>query len=252
MKILIHGYGRVGKLVAAAIGADDLVQIIDINVKSEAEINGNRVNEGEMSARIEDYGVKFDRPDVIVDFSNHLAIVGLIEYATREGIPLVIGTTGFDQAERNLIVSAAKIIPICLDGNYSRGFWLFEQAVCKVTKGFGRPQIIITETHHIHKSDSPSGSALRLAEAIRSQLGGSDHILNDCNGKELDVSIRSIREGEVIGKHQVDVIGDSEGVSLTHEVKDRRVFALGAVAVARRLIAKPAGLYCAGDFWSED
>ena len=174
--------------------------------------------------------------DVAIDFSTAGAVDEICGLATKERRPLVIGTTGHSSAQREVISSAAKKIPVVLASNFSVGvnvlFWLTDRAAQLLGNSF-TPEII--ETHHVMKKDAPSGTAKTLAEILRAQTG------------RAEVATQSIREGDVVGEHTVIFDGPGERLELAHKARSRETFASGALAAAKWVMKKPPGLYSMQD-----
>jgi 4-hydroxy-tetrahydrodipicolinate reductase len=179
--------------------------------------------------------------DVLIDFSTINALQENIQLAIDRQIPLVIGTTGLDETSMQEIQKAARQIPILCSPNFSLGMAacvFASKLLAKVLKNQFTPHI--QETHHIHKKDKPSGSALALAEAIREGK-------NSC-----DISIHSTRAGEIVGEHTVIFYGDHEKVELSHAALSRDSFAKGALTAAKFIYQKKPGLYSLQDLFYEN
>jgi len=173
--------------------------------------------------------------DVAIDFTLPSATRAHLEAAILANKPLVIGTSGHSEEEKREIESAATKIPILFSPNFSLGIALCLEAVSKFSKALPKASTIkIIETHHIHKKDSPSGTALALACAI---------------GEEKDVPIEAIRSGEVIGEHTVIFECGHERIELKHTAHSRDAFALGALLGAKFLSRQKPGLYSLKDLF---
>lgn len=186
---------------------------------------------------------------VAIDFSSIHAIKKHIEsaYALNKG--LVIGTTGLDNDALAAIEHAAHKIPILYSPNFSLGIALCLEAVKKLANSlFGNCYIDIIETHHIHKKDSPSGTALAMANVI----GKGDIAFNksDPNRKKEQIIIHSIRSGNVIGEHTIIFECGHERIQLTHQAHTRDAFAKGALAAAEFIAKQPPGLYSIKDLFN--
>ena len=169
--------------------------------------------------------------DVIIDFSSSAITLDLIRCARREKKPLVIGTTGLSDETQQMIAEAACDIPIIYSANFSLGVAVFFQAAALLSeKLHPHFQIKIKETHHIHKKDSPSGTALAIAKV-------TGHA----------PSIESFRIADEIGRHQLIFSNSFEKIELTHQALSREVFAQGALFAAKTLVLKPRGLYSLKD-----
>jgi 4-hydroxy-tetrahydrodipicolinate reductase len=176
----------------------------------------------------------------------------VLEEALKHGTRLVIGTTGHSDAERALIYEAAKTIPIVYAPNFSIGvntlFWLTRHAARIL--GNDHFDIEVTEMHHRHKIDAPSGTARRLLEILNEETNTSynDDIVHGRFGLTgarpgKEIGMHTLRGGDVVGDHTVIFAADGERVELTHKASSRLTFASGAVKAAQWLTTQPAGLY---------
>lgn len=187
----------------------------------------------------------------IIDFSFHGFTQELLDKAIELRIPLVIGTTGHTDEEREAIVRTSGTVPIVFASNYSVGvntlFWLTRRATRLLGDGF---DMEVVEMHHRHKIDSPSGTARTLLEILCSE-SGMDPSRDVVHGREGNVGARpskqigmhALRGGDVVGDHTVIFAADGERVELSHKASSRMTFANGAVRAAIWLKNKPAGLY---------
>ena len=169
--------------------------------------------------------------DVAIDFSQANSIDEICRAASQHGKPLVIGTTGHSQQQRKTIEETAHSVPIVLASNFSVGvnvlFWLTQKAAEFLGADFN-PEIV--ETHHTMKKDAPSGTAKTLAEILKAV-------------RNREISVQSIREGDVVGEHTVIFSGPGESLELTHRAANRGIFAGGALRAGKWIISKPPGLY---------
>ena len=145
-----------------------------------------------------------------------------------------------------MVFAAAKKVPLFFSANMSLGVALLISLVKKAASLLPEDDIEIVETHHNHKADAPSGTALMIANAISDTLGGRDIVKGRnglCKREKGEIGISSIRIGSVVGKHEV-MFGDGvETLTITHEAHDKALFAQGAVRAADFIVKKPAGLY---------
>lgn len=171
----------------------------------------------------------FALSDVAIDFSAPEATQRHLEAALDANCPLVIGTTGHQPEEIVAIKKAAEHIPIVLSANFSIGMALtLEMASLLKDSPFSQGNIAIYETHHIHKKDKPSGTALELARTI---------------GTPKEIAIHSTREGETIGEHLLVCETPYERIEIKHTAHSRDVFAQGALCAAKKLALKAPGFY---------
>lgn len=176
--------------------------------------------------------------DVLIDFSLPDALAAVLSAANRHRLPLVCGVSGLDERQMAEIRKTAESVAVVYDRNMSAGIAVLENAVRLAAAALGPEfEVQVHETHHVHKIDAPSGTALKLGEAIADTLGvdpGSIHY-------------ESERRGEVPGDHTVILASGTERLSFHHSVTTRDVFADGALRAARWIAGRPAGLYSMQD-----
>ena len=224
LNILVTGFrGRMGQAVATAVSEDPETRVaagIDLGDSLEEALG---------------------KSDIVIDFTLPSFTYELIEACVDAGKPLVMGTTGHDDAQLAIIERASKSIPIVHAPNFSVGvntlFWLTRRTAEILGEGF---DLEVVEMHHRHKLDSPSGTARRLAEILTEVRNLSYD--KDCrHGRFGDVGARTdheigvhaLRGGDVVGDHTVIYAGNGERVELTHKASSRLTFAKGAVRAAR-------------------
>lgn len=190
--------------------------------------------------------------DVAIDFSHAGAFVDVVRACASAGVPLVSGTTGIGDSDQTALADAARSIPILWEPNMSIGVFVLSALVREATLRLGPSfDVEIVEAHHKNKLDAPSGTALRLAEAVRSarseltpsfgRHGGSSQRL------PTELGMHAVRGGSVVGDHSVGFYGESERLELSHHAETRDVFARGALRAAVWLVGKKPGRYGLGD-----
>jgi len=185
--------------------------------------------------------------DVMIDFSLPLATLGVAESCRERGIPLVVGTTGFDAGQRKLLESWSTQIPILIAPNMSRAVNLLMRLVAEAARSLGKAaDIAIVERHHRTKKDAPSGTALRLAECARHGSVSSQRS-QPPEGAESEISIHALRIADSPGEHTVIFAMLGETLELSHRALNRDGFARGALEAAKFLAGKPPGLYSMED-----
>jgi 4-hydroxy-tetrahydrodipicolinate reductase len=188
----------------------------------------------------------------VIDFTIHSFTTELVNAALKHGTSLVIGTTGHTDEERAAIHAAANTIPIVYASNYSVGvntlFWLTRHAARILTQD--RFDIEVTEMHHKHKIDAPSGTARRLLEILNeeTQTSYQENVAHGRLGnigprKPREIGMHTLRGGDVVGDHTVIFAADGERIELTHKASSRLTFAAGAVRAACWLEDQSVGLY---------
>jgi 4-hydroxy-tetrahydrodipicolinate reductase len=217
--LLIGAAGRMGKTISDLANGDS-----EIDVVGQCDL-GDPIEPAMKNC------------DVAIDFSNADAITEISAAALQHRKPLVIGTTGHSQEQRRLIEETAQSLPVVFASNFSIGvnvlFWLTRKAAEQLGGDFDAE---IIETHHKMKKDAPSGTAKTLAEVLKAT-----------KKTQTEISIQSIREGDVVGEHTVIFKGPSERLELTHRAASREIFARGALRAAKWIINQPPGLYSMQD-----
>lgn len=243
MILLIHGIaGRMGREVArlALDGYHGTEGAVGVDAYGSVDGVACFSSLGEVNAKA----------DCIVDFSNHTATKALTEYAVKTGLPLVVCTTGQTDEEITMIHEAAKSVPVFFSANMSVGIALLVELAKTAAKAIPDAEIEIIEKHHNKKLDAPSGTALMIANAIKTvrkkatfSLGRSGMAKRTQN----EIGIHAVRLGNIIGEHEVIVGTDTQTVTLKHEAHSRSLFAEGAVVAAEFLVKQKPGLYSMQD-----
>lgn len=245
--------GRMGKaLVQAAQGREDL-KLVSATVREGSELAG--VDAGQV-AGLPPLGVAVaealsDDVDVMIDFTLPDASLDHVAWCRQRGKRIVIGTTGFDARQRQIIEEAARDIPIVLAPNMSVGVNLCFRLVELAARTVGESSDIeIIEAHHRHKADAPSGTALRLGEKAAGALGRDldDIAVYERHGRtgarpDGAIGFATVRAGDIVGEHTVLFAGEGERIEITHKATSRLNFAHGALRAAAWLTEKEAGLY---------
>lgn len=220
LRICIAGAGRMGQAIASLVEeADDLA------------LAG-------VWKRDDDIDALAGSCDVMIDFSLPEASGQIISAATRHKIPLVCGVSGLSDQQVASLDAAAQSIAVVYDRNMSIGVAVLENLARQAAQALGADFTIeVHETHHVHKVDTPSGTALKLGEAIAAERGTDPG----------DIHYESERRGEVPGDHTVILASATERLSLGHSVTTRQVFAAGAVKAARWIANQPPGRFTMHD-----
>jgi 4-hydroxy-tetrahydrodipicolinate reductase len=212
-----------------------------------------RMGQAIAAAVAEDAGFALDQDhgDVLVDFSSPEALQASLDRAVSAGVPILLGTTGLDQLADRRIAEAAKDVAVLRAPNTSLGVALLTELVERAANALDW-DIEIAETHHRMKADAPSGTALSLGEAAARGRGVPLNAERGRDGTGLKrepgaIGFASLRGGTVAGDHDVLFLGPDERLILSHRAENRMIFARGALAAARFLAGKPAGLYSMRD-----
>ena len=199
------------------------------------------------------FAVDENHGDVLVDFSAPDALQASLDRATAANIPILVGTTGLDDLADKRIQEAAKTVAVLRAANTSLGIAVLSDLVERAAKALGPDwDIEILEMHHRMKADAPSGTALALGEAASRGRGSPLRAERGRDGTGLQretgaIGFASLRGGTVAGEHDVIFAGPQERLILSHRAENRMIFARGALAAARFLVGKPAGLYSMRD-----
>jgi 4-hydroxy-tetrahydrodipicolinate reductase len=243
MKVLLHGCnGRMGQVLVRLISeASDMEIVCGVDSFPEKLKNDFPVY-STLEKVTEDV-------DILIDFSNHSCIRDIIKFGRLKELPLIICTTGFTPDERELMLDASALIPIFNSANMSIGvnilMSLVKQAAKSLSEGF---DIEIIEKHHNQKLDSPSGTALMIADAINNTLEDKHNYVYGRHSKtekrtKKEIGIHAIRGGSIVGEHQVIFAGGGEVIEINHSALSRDVFGYGAIAAGRFMINRKPGMY---------
>jgi 4-hydroxy-tetrahydrodipicolinate reductase len=219
---------------------------------------GGRMGKAIAAAAADDPGFAIDQDhgDVLVDFSTPDALRSSLDRATSAAIPVLIGTTGLQPEHHAAIEQAAKSIAVIQAPNTSLGINLLRDLVERAAARLGPDwDIEILEMHHRQKVDAPSGTALMLGQSAAKGRGSTlqelsrfDRISEHPHAREPGtIGYASLRGGSVAGEHVVIFATNGERIELGHRAESRMIFARGALAAARFLVGKPAGLYSMRD-----
>jgi 4-hydroxy-tetrahydrodipicolinate reductase len=245
--------GRMGRTLIEAVNAAS-----DLTLHAALEVRGSPLvghpvatHAGDAPMTITDDLARIAGADAMIDFTRPAGTLQHLDACVRQRIPIVIGTTGFSDDEKNRIAAAAASIPIVFAPNMSVGvnvtLRLLEVAAAALAQDF---DIEILEMHHRHKVDAPSGTALGMGEAIARAQGRSlkDAAVYSREGVtgERDpstIGFAVLRGGDCVGEHTVVFAGIGERVEISHRATSRNTFAAGALRAARFLRGRAPGLF---------
>lgn len=241
INVLLNGAnGKMGSEVIEAIGRVEDFKIVCGFDREETNQNGFPVYNSidKISEKV----------DVIIDFSVPVATFEILKYAKKNKTPIVIATTGFSKEELEEIKEISTEIPVFRSSNMSLDINLMASLIQKVAEVLTDADIEIVETHHNRKVDSPSGTAILLADAINEVLTEKkgytfDRMQKREKRNQNEIGFSSIRGGNIVGEHSVKFFGESETLEITHTAYSRQVFAEGAVNAAKFIVTKEPGLY---------
>ena len=177
--------------------------------------------------------------DVVIDFSLPEGTELVLEAVVRHGKPLVCGVTGLNESQLALLVAASDKVPLVFDRNMSLGIAILEKSVREAAASLGADFAVrVSEVHHVHKKDAPSGTALKLGEAIAASRGESG-----TGAVQFEIE----RRGEIPGDHEVTMTSATEKLTFAHSVTTRQVFVDGALTAAAWVIGRAPGRYSMQD-----
>ena len=219
MKIALIGYGKMGKTIEqiAIARGHEIVARIDIN--NQEDFNSP----------------EFKSADVAIEFSQPQSAMNNYRRAFAAGVKVVSGTTGWLENMPEVKEACENGSTFFHSSNFSLGvniFFAINRYLAKIMNGFTNYEVSMEETHHIHKLDAPSGTAITLAEGIIENITRKDAWVEGVEPKSSEIGITSIRRDEVPGIHTIKYESEVDTISITHDAKSRAGFALGAVVAA--------------------
>jgi 4-hydroxy-tetrahydrodipicolinate reductase len=252
MRITLCGSaGRMGRSILALAKLDK-----EIQVSGALEHEGSKaIGSGDpVICSVKDLEKFLSKSDSLIDFTNPVSALSNLEIAKKCKVPVVIGTTGFDEEQKNEILETSKRVPIVFSPNMSVGVNILFKLVGAVGRKIPEYNIEIVELHHNKKKDSPSGTAARLAEIAASSIGEKIREVGiygrhcaDAVRKKGEIGVFSVRAGDIVGDHTVYFAGPGERIELTHRAHSRDTFAAGALRAAKWLVDQKPGLYDMAD-----
>lgn len=250
MKIIVNGAaGRMGRAVIAQVAETPGAVLAGALERAGHEELGRPVAAGvSLSA---DAAATLARGEVVIDFSLPPATLACLEHCLALSRPLVIGTTGFSDRQRETVIAAAAKIPVLFSPNMSLGVNVLFSLAARAAALLPGYQAEIVEVHHERKIDAPSGTAVRLGEIVAAAAGGAEMVYGrrGASGprRAKEIGIHAVRLGEVVGEHTLILAGPGERLELVHRAASRDNFARGAVAGALFLAGRGPGLYTMSD-----
>jgi 4-hydroxy-tetrahydrodipicolinate reductase len=251
INITISGaLGRMGKILIKRISKNKNLKLFSItDLKVGKEVAGIKTQKNSIEA--------LKKTDIIIDFSNPKASIEILNYAKKLKKKIVIGTTGFNSRQNNLIKNYSKKIAIFKSGNMSLGINLLEYVVSILSKKIpNNYQIGISDNHHKKKIDYPSGTALMLANAVAKSknknlksIKGKTFLNKSGKLQNNKINFFVTRKGKTIGKHSVNFDNKIENIELKHTAFSRDLFADGALNAAIWISKKNKGLFNVQDIF---
>ena len=248
--------GRMGQMLIAEVLASDKVRLAGVVDREGHDWVGQDLGLAMGGAPLgvtvsDDPAAVFQKADVVIDFTSPAATVAHTKIAAETGTAHIIGTTGLTDDDVDQLRAASARTQIVQAGNMSLGVNLLVQLTRKVAAALDEDfDIEIVETHHRHKVDAPSGTALMLGEAAADGRGVqlkdvADRGRDGITGARTrgDIGFVALRGGDVVGEHDAIFAADGERIVLRHVATDRRIFSRGALKAALWAKAQPPGFY---------
>ncbi len=256
---VVGAAGRMGRMIINAISINQntvlsaaLEQAKSAYIgKNIGDLIGNPDLNVALTCDVDEF---IDNSDVIIDFSTISATLNLIKKIKDKSKKLVIGTTGFDVKEKKIIDTFSKTNAVVFSPNMSVGVNLLFKIVEETAKILSGYDIEIIESHHNKKKDSPSGTAMRLAEIAAAAVNrdlkkcgvyGRKGLIGE--RKKQEIGILAVRAGDIVGEHTVMFVGQGERIELIHRAQSRETFANGAVHASVWIANKKNGLFTMAD-----
>ncbi|MGO4703181.1 4-hydroxy-tetrahydrodipicolinate reductase [Dyella sp. 2RAB6] len=244
---VVGATGRMGRALLDLLKDDARFEVVAALASSSRL--GESVHAGEE-------GLRFTRewpdvaPEVAIDFSGPAGLGAALAHCRAHKIALVTGTTGLDQAQQAELTAATQDIPVLHAANFSLGVAVLRRLVREAAAALPDWDLEIVEAHHQRKLDAPSGTALALGEAAAAGRGISlsDSAVYAREGstgprRHGSIGFAVVRGGDIVGEHEVWMIGQGERVELNHRATDRSIFARGAIEAAHWLAGHAPGAY---------
>ena len=247
VRVVMHGCnGKMGQVITGIIQQEEQMMI----VAGVDRFTGIK-NDYPVFESIGECNVK---ADVVIDFSNAAAVEGVLDYCSKNQVPVVLCTTGLSKEQLNKVNAASEKTAVLKSANMSMGINLLLKLLKDAAKVLGPAgyDIELVERHHNQKVDAPSGTALALADSVNEALDNEYHYVYDRSQtrekrEKKEIGISAVRGGTIVGDHEVIFAGEDEVIEFRHTAYSKAVFAKGAVEAAKFLAGKPAGMYDMSD-----
>ena len=250
--------GRMGQAVARAVSAEPETELACVVARPGSRLVGSSaasiVGDENCPISVSDV-LDLEAVDVVIDFTLPESSLLNARACAEAGVPVVIGTTGFSEAEQADLESSLTSVARCQAANFSTGVNLAYRLLSLAAQVMGADSDIeIHEAHHKHKIDAPSGTALAMGQAVASAMGQSlsdvaqyDRSANREARAPGSIGFSVTRAGEIVGEHTVLFASEGEQLEIAHKAGSRDAFANGAVRAAKFIADKPAGAYTMSD-----
>lgn len=235
---VVGALGRMGRAICEALEGDDSARWVGgLDLREQPEL-GVVAGLPRLPAGV----------DAVLDFSQPAVLSETVRLSVQARVALVVGTTGLGAEHEALLAEAARVIPVVASPNMSVGVNVLFRVAGELARLLGDAyDLEIVEIHHNRKKDAPSGTALRLLEAVAEarpgsrRVGGRDGLVGPRESDEIGV--HAVRAGDVVGEHRLIAAGNDEVLELVHRAGSRQCLARGAVAAAVKLVGRAPGRY---------
>ncbi|WP_186430985.1 4-hydroxy-tetrahydrodipicolinate reductase [Clostridium sp. BSD9I1] len=241
VKVLLNGCnGRMGQMISHTS-----LSFNNLKIVAGVDINASVNSSYPVFSKLEDCDVEFD---VVLDFSSAKSLDSLLSFCIPKNLPLVLCTTGYTQEQLEEIKKASEKIPVFKSANMSIGINIVNNILKQISsKLFKDFDIEIIEKHHNQKLDSPSGTALLLANSIKDSIQEETEFVYGREGiskrDKKEIGIHAVRGGSIVGDHDVVFAGSGEVIEIRHSAISREVFAVGALRASEYMYEKAPGMY---------
>jgi len=240
--IMVGCNGKMGQVIASLLKDDNEAKIV-----AGVDVFDENKNDFPVYKSIADCDIS---ADAIIDFSAVACVRDVVDYAVEKNIPLVECTTGFDDELIKYIDDASKKVAILRSANMSLGINTLFKVLNNISALLANSgyDIEIVEKHHNQKLDAPSGTALALADVINNTLNNEyeykfDRSQDRVKRPKKEIGISALRGGTIVGEHEIVFAGTDEVIEIKHTAYSKAIFAKGAIAAAKYLKGKDAGMY---------
>jgi 4-hydroxy-tetrahydrodipicolinate reductase len=250
VRVAITGInGRMGTMVSdIVLSRPDMELVAGFDLSEGKQVGPVKVSAvGDI-----DKVLKAVKPDVLIDFTAAGAAVNNVKAAAANGVNVVVGTTGFDEAQKKEMADAINTgkIAAIISPNFSIGVQVFLKLLAEAARDLEGCDIEVIEAHHNKKRDAPSGTALKAAEVIAGALKEKPPLVYGREGvapRGKEIGIHAVRGGDIVGDHTVLFACEGERIEIKHQAHSRSAFASGAVKAAGWIAGQKPGLYAMSD-----
>ncbi|MEM9100976.1 MAG: 4-hydroxy-tetrahydrodipicolinate reductase [Pseudomonadota bacterium] len=243
--------GRMGRAVETAVVESADTKVGALFLRAGHEQLGGKSMISECTYMTAESERLVEKVDIVIDFSLPENALNMVKLCENAGVPIVIGTTGFNKEQEAELQVASQKIPLLFSANMSVGVNATYALLRKAAELLGTEwDIELTEAHHKHKRDTPSGTALAMAKEIATTLNwdpdeafNTDRATEQCERKPHQIGFSVIRAGDIVGEHSVLFAGKHERITIGHKAHSRSVFAEGSVVAAKYLVGQGVGFY---------